>query len=111
MDNFALFADSREALLEAREAVTTWLARERHLRLKHPKAPVRSTRRRFTYLGYRISRAGVSPTPHTLKRLEQRVTEHLLHGNAESLERCLGACAAEIAVAKSSGGERKSLQI
>lgn len=91
MDDFTLFGNSRAALETARETIAEWLGRERHLRLKHPRAPVRSTKGRFTYLGYRVSRAGVGPSNQMLRRLEHRVTEQLLHGDAESLESCLAS--------------------
>jgi RNA-directed DNA polymerase len=91
MDDLALFSDSRAALEEARGEIGAWLGRERRLRLKHPQARVRSTRGRFTYLGYRVARAGVEPTREALRRMQRRVSELVLRGDAVSVRRSLAS--------------------
>ncbi len=91
MDDLTLFADSRPQLAEAREAVAHWLWQKRRLRLKHPSSEPRSTRRRFTYLGFRVSRAGLSPTRDLLRRLQRRVAQVVLHGDSERIARSIAA--------------------
>lgn len=91
MDDLTLFADSRSFLVEAREAVGEWLERERRLALKDPRAEPRSTAGRLTYLGHRVSRAGVAPTREGLRRMEERLRELVLRGDGERLERSLAA--------------------
>ncbi len=91
MDDTALFSDSRSQLVEARHAAREWLAAERRLRLKKPEAAPRSTRGRFTYLGYRVSRAGIRPAEAMLARMRQRMTELLLEGDVETIERSVAS--------------------
>ncbi len=91
MDDAALFSDSRSELLDAREAAGDWLARHRRLALKDPRAEPRSTRRSFTYLGYRVSPAGIRPTREVLKRIERRITDLVLQGDVERIERSVAS--------------------
>lgn len=67
-DDLALFADDRDALVAAREAIGAWLAAERGLALNAKRGQVDPTTRPCTFLGYRISRAGLRPARATLKR-------------------------------------------
>jgi hypothetical protein len=91
LDDLTLLADSRSQLEEAREAIANWLGHERRLKLKHPNAAVRDTGGRVTYLGYRISRAGVRPSASMLKRMEQRIGEQVLDGDPETIEHALAS--------------------
>ncbi len=91
MDDAALFADSRSRLRDAREAVREWLATERRLALKRPRTEPKSTRGRFTYLGYRVSRAGIRPADAMLAKMRRRMTELMLEGDAESIERSVAS--------------------
>ncbi len=91
MDDTALFSDSRAQLVEARLAAREWLASERRLRLKRPEASPRSTRGRFTYLGYRVSRAGIRPADAMLARMRQRMTALMREGDDETIERSVAS--------------------
>jgi hypothetical protein len=91
MDDMTLFSHSRAALEAARDGIAEWLWQERRLRLKRPKAEPKSTAQRFTYLGYRVSRAGLRPTNSMLRRLQWRISQHILHGDIEAIERSLAS--------------------
>ena len=91
MDDAALFADSRSQLVEAREAAAEWLATERRLRLKNPQTMPKATRGRFTYLGYRVSPAGIQPSRTMLERMRQRMTALVLAGDVERIERSVAS--------------------
>ncbi len=91
LDDFTLFADERSTLEDARRSVIAWLAEERHLRLKHPGAPVRPTTGRFTYLGLRVSRGGMDPRRETLARMRRRVGHLAQTGQIEKLRRSLAS--------------------
>ncbi len=84
-------SDSRAQLVEARGAAKQWLASERRLRLKRPDAAPRSSRGRFNYLGYRVSRAGIRPAPAMLDKMRRRITELVLEGDAETIERSVAS--------------------
>ena len=71
MDDITLFHDDPQVLEEARDAIETWLAQERGLALS--LAALRSTREASTYLGFRVSRAGLAPGPKAKRRLKQRL--------------------------------------
>jgi RNA-directed DNA polymerase len=73
MDDLVLFANDRDALAEQRQAVRAWLTAERELRLKDCRAPVVSTSARATFLGFRVSRAGIAYGPKMRRRLRQRL--------------------------------------
>lgn len=77
--------------VQAGQVVGEWLERERRLALKDPQAEPRPTAGRFTYLGHRVSRAGVAPTREGLRRMEERLRELVLRGDGERLERSLAA--------------------
>ena len=83
MDDFTLLAESRELLLEAREAVREWLWNERRLELKAPHAQPRPTEGCFTYLGYRVSRTGVKPSHGMLRRMRQKLGLAVLRGGVD----------------------------
>jgi hypothetical protein len=86
MDDMTLLSDSRNQLEDARAAMAEWLGRERGLELKHPQAAVRDTGGRVTYLGYRVSRAGARPSTAMLVRMQRRIAELLVTGDAEAIE-------------------------
>jgi hypothetical protein len=91
MDDMALFSPSRWVLEEAREHLAEWLWNERRLRFKHPHVSPKSTKACFTYLGYRVSRAGIEPHAAMLRRMQRRVTERVLHGDTEAVERSIAS--------------------
>jgi retron-type reverse transcriptase len=75
MDDFVLFGDRREALIEARERIVAWLAEERGLVLKDPVAAPMDNRLPAVFLGFRVSRSGLGPGPKALRRLRRRVQQ------------------------------------
>lgn len=91
MDDLTLFSDSAAELRRARTAVRDWLEMERHLRLKEPRAAVRPTRGRFRYLGFRIGRGGIEPTPEALARMRRRIAEVVVEGDRERVERSVAS--------------------
>ena len=88
MDDFVLFSDCREQLLEAGEAIGQWLEKERGLALNPKHGQVRPARKPATFLGYRVSRAGICPARKLRRRFKQRVRAAARKGD-EALERCL----------------------
>lgn len=68
-----LFADETAALLEAREAIEGWLAEHRGLVLNGKRWHVSATSQPCTYLGQRVSRAGLSPGQKLRRRLPKKV--------------------------------------
>jgi hypothetical protein len=90
MDDFVLFSDDAAFLENAREAIRDWLRQERHLELKARRDGVQPAAQPGTWLGFRVSRAGVLPGPKAKRRIKQRLaTADAMSG--ESLERCLTA--------------------
>jgi hypothetical protein len=73
MDDFVLFANDQSQLLDARAAIATWLQYERALRLNPRHLTVAPTRTPAVFLGYRISRAGITPSRKLRRRLYQRL--------------------------------------
>ncbi|MCG8419735.1 MAG: RNA-directed DNA polymerase [Proteobacteria bacterium] len=73
MDDFTLFGNDRAELEEAREAIRDWLARERKLSLKPARDRVQPCSQPSTVLGFRVSRAGVSPGSKAKRRLRARL--------------------------------------
>ncbi len=73
MDDMALFANSRGELEDLRVAISDWLWQQRGLRLKRSGDSVRPTSEAATYLGWRLSRAGVLPGPKAKRRLRERL--------------------------------------
>jgi RNA-directed DNA polymerase len=88
MDDFALFDDDPARLAAARAAIGDWLAAERGLALKPRGDQVRPRREPATFLGYRISSAGITPGRKLRRRFRARVQLAARQGPA-ALERCL----------------------
>lgn len=72
MDDFVLFHDSRQFLAGAQSILKDWLWQERGLNL-HARQRLGSTAEPTTYLGFRLSRAGLAPGPKMKRRLRQRL--------------------------------------
>ncbi|MCG8423786.1 MAG: RNA-directed DNA polymerase [Proteobacteria bacterium] len=90
MDDFSLFADERGRLESAREAIRDWLASERRLELKPRNQSVQPTREPSTYLGFRVSRAGLGMGPKAKRRLQARLRATKRgSSNLDQLERSL----------------------
>jgi hypothetical protein len=73
MDDFTLFTNDREVLVAAREAIEAWLQSKRRLELKPNYGHVVPAAEPATYLGYRMSRAGLSPSRKLRRRLRARM--------------------------------------
>lgn len=73
MDDLALFGDNRSQLETAREAIRAWLWHNRKLQLKTRRDGVLPASQPGTFLGYRVSRAGMSPGPKAKRRLKRRL--------------------------------------
>jgi retron-type reverse transcriptase len=73
MDDFVLFDNDKAVLIEARAAVAEWLARERGLSLNPKHLNIEPTSAAAVFLGYRVSRAGISPSRKLRRRLQQRM--------------------------------------
>jgi len=71
MDDLVLFGDDRAALGAAHVAIAAWLATHRRLALN--PGHVVETGAPCTFLGYRVSRAGLSPGKKLRRRLPERV--------------------------------------
>jgi len=73
MDDFVLFSDDRSQLVSARAVIAAWLAEARQLRL-HPKRwDVLPNTHPSIFLGYRISRAGVTPSRKLRRAMPRRL--------------------------------------
>jgi len=75
MDDLVLFGDKPALLEEAREANRERLRRERGLELKRRLDGVQPAAQPATYLGFRVSRAGVLPGPRAKRRLRERLSQ------------------------------------
>ncbi len=91
MDDGALLADDACQLEDWRAAIAGWLREHRRLQLKRTDAPAMPTREVITYLGHRVSQAGVAPTQARLRRMQRRVAEQVLRGTSEAVERTIAA--------------------
>ena len=90
MDDFSLFADDQEQLLAARAAVTDWLFQARCLTVGRKRWAVFDTREPTRFVGYRTSRAGVSPGRKIKRRLRKRLRAAAERG-PDSLARCVAS--------------------
>lgn len=73
MDDFVLFDDDRLRLVAARTAIAAWLAEERRLQL-HPKRwDVMPQTHPGIFLGYRVSRAGITPSRKLRRAMARRL--------------------------------------
>jgi retron-type reverse transcriptase len=90
MDDFVLFANDALLLEDAREAIRSWLQSERGLELKRRRDGVQPASHPSTYLGFRVSRAGVLPGPKAKRRLRQAMANTESMGG-DRLERTLSA--------------------
>jgi retron-type reverse transcriptase len=73
MDDAVLFADDRTQLLDACAAISAWLGAERRLVLNPGSGHVVPAAQPSTWLGYRVSRAGLSPGHKVRRRLRENV--------------------------------------
>lgn len=73
MDDLVLFADGKAQLVEARTAVGDWLGEQRALRLNPKRLAVEPTWTPATFVGYRISRAGIAPGRKLRRNFHRRL--------------------------------------
>jgi hypothetical protein len=73
MDDFVLFANDKIQLLDARAAIAVWLQEARGLDLNLKHLTVEPTHTAAVFLGYRVSRAGISPSRKLRRRLRRRL--------------------------------------
>lgn len=90
MDDLTLFGDDPIALGEAQVAIREWLRAERRLELKRGGGIVEPTTSPATFLGVRVSRAGVLPGPKAKRRLKETLQQADSLG-VERLARSLGS--------------------
>ena len=90
MDDFVLYLDDREELVESAAAIGRWLWETRRLALNPKHGQVRPSREPATFLGYRVSQAGITASRKLRRRFAARVKQAARKGEAE-LERCLAA--------------------
>lgn len=62
MDDFVLFGNDPVALAAARSSIAAWLDQERRLTLNPKRWDVVPTTHPGIFLGYRMSRSGISPS-------------------------------------------------
>ncbi len=90
MDDMALFSDDRETLLLARQQIAEWLQQARHLQLNPKRWDVLPNTAAGVFLGYRVSRAGISPSRKLRRSLVGRLRLAARRGYTP-LVRCIRA--------------------
>ncbi len=88
MDDFVLFADDPCRLAEARAAIAVWLAERRRLHLNPKHGDVRPNTHPGVFLGYRVSRAGVTPSRKLRRGMPRRLRAAAAKG-PDALFRCV----------------------
>ncbi len=73
MDDFALFGDDPDKLVADRAAIVDWLAAERRLTLNPKRWDVIPTTHPSIFLGYRVSRAGITPSRKLRRSMRRRL--------------------------------------
>jgi len=82
MDDCVLFAHDPRQLQTARGAIAEWLAVERRLALNPKHREVLPNRAPGVFLGYRISRSGITPSRKLRRRMPGRLRRAAAHGEA-----------------------------
>ncbi|MBF0131693.1 MAG: RNA-directed DNA polymerase [Magnetococcales bacterium] len=91
MDDMVFFAHSKSQLQETRDAVAQWLWVYRRLKLKHPNAAIRSTKQPMTWLGKRISTAGINPSRRQIRKMQCRMTTLVRQGDEETIRHAVAS--------------------
>jgi RNA-directed DNA polymerase len=81
LDDFVLFDDDAGRLREARAAIEGWLGEHRGLALNRKRWHVSATSQPCTYLGQRVSRAGLSPGKKLKRRLRAKLRAAAARGD------------------------------
>jgi hypothetical protein len=88
MDDFTLFSDDTAQLHDARTAIAAWLAEARRLQLHAKHGDVVPNTHPVIFLGYRLSRGGITPGRKLRRAMPQRVRRAGRQGH-DALVRCL----------------------
>lgn len=72
-NDFTLFAEDKSRLREARAAIAAWLAERRKLSLNPKRLHLRPAKEPSTFLGYKVTRAGLAPGEKMERRLRINV--------------------------------------
>ncbi len=83
MDDFVLFSNDASQLVAARTAITTWLAEERRLQLNPKRWDVTPNTHPSIFLGYRVSRAGITPSRKLRRSFRRRLQLAAQKGHTE----------------------------
>jgi hypothetical protein len=81
MDNFTLFGDDRYVLSECRAAIEQWLDDHRRLRLNPKSGSIVPCAQPSTALGFRVSRAGLSPSAKMKRGMRRKVRAAAAQGD------------------------------
>ncbi len=73
MDDMALFHNNRSRLAEARTVIVEWLNNERRLQLNPKCGTVLHNINPSVFLGYRVSRSGVTPSGKLYRSMKRRL--------------------------------------
>jgi len=90
MDDFVLFGDDAGQLREWRSAIEGWLAEHRRLRLNPKCWHVQRTSDPSVFLGYRVTRGGVTPSRKLRRRIRRKVRAAAAKG-PQALQRTVAA--------------------
>jgi hypothetical protein len=82
MDDLVLFANDKTRLLNARASIAMWLADHRALRLNPKHLSIEPTQTPAVLLGYRVSRAGISPSRKLRRRFRGKLRAAAARGEA-----------------------------
>lgn len=82
MDDFTLFADDKGFLAFARATIAGWLMQQRRLSLNPKRQHIRPATEPSTFLGYRVTRAGLKPGEKMERRLVINVRRAASEGPA-----------------------------
>lgn len=88
MDDLVVLGDDPEHLAGVRDHIAGWLREHRFQELDPKRRHVVSTREACVYLGYRVSRAGITPSRKLRRRFQRRVAAAAQRG-PEALRRTL----------------------
>jgi RNA-directed DNA polymerase len=80
MDDFVLFGDSRMVLKETEQAIEAWLAEHRGLALNPRHRQIQSNQEPAVFLGYRVSRSGITPSRKLRRRMKQNLRKAAARG-------------------------------
>ena len=80
MDDFVLFDQDPDRLFKMKAQIVIWLTKERGLSLNPKRGKVLPTTSPVIFLGYRLSRAGISPSRKLRRRMGYRLRLAIARG-------------------------------